>query len=146
MEDISAVAVRNGLYKTTYVVQWKKILLTAQIEIYSYIAENVLLTYEEALAIPFGQYTLFGVVTTFQSSFSFNQPRMRDIPLQTQVIRFRAVYNPESELSDPLVFYQTNCGYPTLITPETNPKKAIVNKPQFTKKELYAKGFRGRLF
>lgn len=146
LEDITAVAVRNGLYKTTYVIQWKKILLTAEIEIYSYIVENILLSYEEALLIPFNQYTLFGTVTTFQSSFSFNQPRMREIPIQTQVIRFRAVYNPESELSEPLVFYQTNCGYPTLITPETNPKKAIVNKPQFTKKELYAKGFRGRLF
>jgi hypothetical protein len=142
LEDITATAFRNGLYKTTYVIQWKKINITAQIEIYSYIVENVFLSYEDAKLIPIEEYSILGVVSSFNSSFSFNQPRMREIPSQTQVIRFRATYNPESELSEPIVLYQTNCGYPNIQTE----KKQIVSKGGFTKKELYAKGFRGRLF
>lgn len=142
LEDISASAFRNGLYKTTYVIQWKKIDIEASIEIYSYIVENVVLSYEEAVAIPLSEYSILEVVSSFKNSFSFNQPRMREIPTQTQVIRFRAIYNPESELSEPIVLYQTNCGYPSVL----NEKKQILSKGGFTKKELYAKGFRGRLF
>lgn len=140
LEDIVASSYRVGLWKTGYRFDWKPIPVNPVILVYSYIAEDVILTAEQVEEIPVEEYKIIGSVMASNNFFTMNQPKMAPIQKQTHVIRFRAKYNPESELTEPFIFYESNCGFAGIPTEK---KKQIY--PQLTKREQYRRGLTHKL-
>jgi hypothetical protein len=140
LEEIVASSYKVGLWKTGYRFDWKPIPVNPVIFVYSYIAEDVILTPEQVEEIPTEDYQIIGSVMASNNFFTMNQPKMPPIQKQTHVIRFRAKYNPESELTDPFIFYESNCGFSGI---QTDKKQQIY--PQLTKKQQYRRGLTHKL-